>query len=141
MKPEKIIYTGRASAFGGRTGTVKSDDGALNIALTTPKELGGDGEFGINPEQMFAAGYAACFIGALKFVGVKQKITLPQEMEVMGEVGIGPIPAGFNIAVVLNISLPGLDKEFAEDLIKQAHQVCPYSNATRNNIEVTLNLI
>lgn len=141
MKPEKIIYTGRASALGGRAGSVKSDDGALNIELTTPKELGGDGKFGINPEQMFAAGYAACFIGALKFVGVQEKIKLPQDMQVVGEVGIGSIPTGFNIAVVLNVSLPGIDSLFAKELIEKAHVVCPYSNATRNNIDVTLNLI
>ena len=141
MKPEKIIYTGRASATGGREGLVKSDDGALNTELTTPKELGGDGKFGVNPEQMFAAGYSACFIGALKFVSGQEKIALPDTMKIVGEVGIGPIPTGFNIAVTLNISLPGLDKKAAESLIEKAHKVCPYSNATRGNIDVTLNLV
>jgi Ohr subfamily peroxiredoxin len=141
MKPEKIVYTGYATATGGREGWVKSDDGALDIPLTTPKELGGAGKFGVNPEQMFAAGYAACFIGALKFVCAKEKSTLPEQTSVSGEVGIGPISEGFNIAVTLNVELPGLSSDSAQALIEKAHKVCPYSNATRDNIDVTLNLV
>jgi osmotically inducible protein OsmC len=141
MKPEKIVYTAFAEGTGGREGWVKSDDGALDFALTTPKELGGAGKFGVNPEQMFAAGYAACFIGALKFVCQKEKKRLPENTEIAAEVGIGPTVEGFNIAVVLNIKLPGFERSAALQLIDKAHGVCPYSNATRGNIDVHLNLV
>ncbi len=141
MKPEKIVYTAKAQAVGGREGWVKSEDGALDFALTTPKELGGAGTFGINPEQMFAAGYAACFIGALKFVCAKEKSQLPEQTKVTGEVGIGPTPEGFNIEVALTIELPDMERTAALILIEKAHAVCPYSNATRDNIDVTLNLV
>ncbi|MEH6445896.1 MAG: organic hydroperoxide resistance protein [Oceanospirillaceae bacterium] len=141
MKPEKIVYTAFAEATGGREGWVKSNDGALDFALTTPKELGGAGKFGVNPEQMFAAGYAACFIGALKFVCQKEKLNLPESTEVSAEVGIGPTVEGFNIAVVLNVTLPGFERAAALQLIEKAHGVCPYSNATRGNIDVDLNLV
>ena len=141
QRPEKILYTAYAEATGGREGAVKSDDGALDIALTTPKELGGAGTFGVNPEQMFAAGYAACFIGALKVVSGQEKVKLPEGTRIAGEVGIGPITGGYNIAVTLNIDLPGLQAEVANDLIAKAHEVCPYSNATRGNVEVELKLV
>lgn len=145
MKPQKIVYTAKARAEGGREGWVKSDDGALDLALTTPKELGGEGKFGVNPEQMFAAGYAACFIGALKFVCAQEKQRLPSATQVSGEVGIGPISTqsaeGFNVEVTLNITLPELERTAALILIEKAHAVCPYSNATRGNIDVTLNLV
>ncbi|WP_020592161.1 organic hydroperoxide resistance protein [Kiloniella laminariae] len=140
MTPEKILYTARAEATGGREGHIKSDDGALDLALTTPKELGGAGKFGVNPEQMFAAGYAACFIGALKVVAGQEKITLPADTKIASEVGIGPITGGFGITASLSISLPGIEKAKAEDLIAKAHQVCPYSNATRGNVDVKLSL-
>ncbi|WP_085905365.1 organic hydroperoxide resistance protein [Kiloniella majae] len=141
QKLEKVVYTAYAEATGGREGTIKSDDGALDIVLTTPKELGGAGTFGVNPEQMFAGGYAACFIGALKVVAGQEKVKLPDATKIAGEVGIGPIPGGFNIAVVLNISLPGIEASVANNLIEKAHKVCPYSNATRGNVDVELKLV
>lgn len=138
-----ILYTAHTSATGGRTGTAKSDDGRLEITLSTPKELGGDGGAGTNPEQLFAAGYSACFIGALGFVAGRDKIKLPAEASINAEVGIGPREdgGGFGIAVTLNIALPGLDKPTAEALIAKADVVCPYSHATRGNIPVTLKLV
>lgn len=132
------VYTAFASATGGRTGTAASDDDRLTVTLSTPKELGGDGGAGTNPEQLFAAGYAACFIGAIKFVGMRDKIKVPDNARIDSSVGIGPIPNGFGIAVELRISLPGVTGEDADKLIAAAHVVCPYSNATRGNIDVTL---
>ena len=103
--------------------------------------MGGNGEKGTNPEELFAAGYSACFIGAMQFVGQRDKIAVPANVSVNGNVGIGPIPNGFGIEVELKISLPGMSREAAQDLINRAHIVCPYSNATRNNIDVTLTLV
>ncbi|WP_420429645.1 organic hydroperoxide resistance protein [Kordiimonas sp.] len=140
MKLEKTLYTAHATATGGREGTAKTDDGVLDLRLSTPKGLGGAGGDGTNPEQLFAAGYAACFIGAMKAVGGKTGIKVPADVSIASSVGIGPIPNGFGIEVELNISLPGLDSETAEKLVAAAHQVCPYSNATRGNVEVTLNI-
>jgi lipoyl-dependent peroxiredoxin len=141
MALEKVLYTARATSTGGREGTSKSSDGALEVRLSTPKELGGAGGPGTNPEQLFAAGYSACFIGALKAVSGKMKIAIPADTSIHAEVGIGPIPAGFGIQAKLDISLPGLDREVARKLIDAAHQVCPYSNATRGNIDVALSLV
>lgn len=141
MKLEKTLYTAHATATGGREGKAKSDDGALEVKLSTPKGLGGAGGDGTNPEQLFAAGYAACFIGAMKAVGGKIGVKVPDEVSISSNVGIGPISNGFGIEVEHNISLPGLDRETAEKLVAAAHQVCPYSNATRGNIEVTLNIV
>ncbi|MFC3031719.1 organic hydroperoxide resistance protein [Pseudoalteromonas fenneropenaei] len=134
-------YTAKATATGGREGSAKSDDGRLDVKLSTPKGLGGDDGQGTNPEQLFAAGYAACFIGALKFVAGQRKVALPKDIYINSEVAIGPIEGGFGIAAVLNISLSSLDKTVAQELVDAAHQVCPYSNATRGNISVTLNLL
>ena len=139
-KPEKIVYTAHASSTGGREGQTKSSDGFLDVKLVLPKEMGGSGG-GVNPEQLFAAGYSACFLGAMKFVAGQQKISLPAETKVEGAVGIGPIPEGFNIAVELSIHIPGMDHAAAESLVEKAHGVCPYSNATRGNIDVTLKVI
>ena len=139
-KPEKIVYTAHASSTGGRDGQTRSSDGFLDVKLVLPKEMGGAGG-GVNPEQLFAAGYSACFLGAMKFVAGQQKITLPAETKVEGAVGIGPIPTGFNIAVELSINIPGMDHPAAEALVEKAHVVCPYSNATRGNIDVTLKVI
>jgi len=136
----QVLYTANATATGGREGSAKSDDGRLNVTLSTPKGLGGDDGEGTNPEQLFAAGYAACFIGALKVVAGQAKIALPKETSINAEVSIGPIPAGFGIAVKLAISLPGLDKTQAQTLVEHAHQVCPYSNATRGNVDVELSI-
>jgi Ohr subfamily peroxiredoxin len=141
MALDKVLYTATATATGGRQGTASSSDGALNVTLSTPKELGGAGGPGTNPEQLFAAGYSACFIGALKHVAMMKKVSLPAEVSITTDVGIGPIPAGFGIQVSMNISVPGVDREVAQDLINTAHTVCPYSNATRGNIDVTLTLV
>jgi Ohr subfamily peroxiredoxin len=138
MSIEKILYTAHATSTGGREGTAKSSDGVLDVKLTTPKELGGNGATGTNPEQLFAAGYSACFIGAMKHVGMMQKTPLPADTSIKADVGIGPIPAGFGIQVAMTITIPGWEREAAEKLVAAAHQVCPYSNATRGNIDVTL---
>ncbi len=135
-----ILYTASATSTGGRDGRSIASDKALDVQLSTPKELGGAGGAGTNPEQLFAAGYSACFIGALKFVGAKEKIAVPADVSVTAQVGIGPIPTGFAVDVELTISLPGVDRAVAEDLIEKAHQVCPYSNATRGNVDVRLTL-
>lgn len=141
MTLDKVLYTAHATSTGGREGTSKSDDGVLDLKLTTPKEMGGNGATGTNPEQLFAAGYSACFIGAMKYVAMTQKITLPADTSIMADVGIGPIPAGFGIQVALHVKIPGMDRAAAEKLVEAAHGVCPYSNATRGNIEVTLNVV
>jgi len=141
MALDKVLYTAHATSTGGREGKSVSSDGALNVTLSTPKELGGAGGPGTNPEQLFAAGYSACFIGAMKAVAGKLKIALPADLSIAAEVGIGPIPAGFGIQATLNISLPGMERAAAEQLVAAAHQVCPYSNATRGNIDVTLNIV
>jgi Ohr subfamily peroxiredoxin len=138
MSIEKILYTATATATGGREGQAASSDGALAMKLSTPRELGGAGGDGTNPEQLFAAGYSACFLGALKFVAGKQKLALPADASVTGRVGIGQIPTGFGIQAELTISVPGLPREQLQALVEQAHVVCPYSNATRGNIDVSL---
>ena len=141
MSIEKVLYVAHAQATGGRDGRAVSSDKAVDIKLTTPRELGGAGGEGTNPEQLFAAGYSACFLGAMKFVGAREKIAVPANTTVNGSVGIGAIPTGFGIEVELKISLPGLDRAVAEDLVQKAHIVCPYSNATRGNIDVTLTIV
>lgn len=141
MSVPQILYTAQATATGGRDGRAVSSDQALDVKLTTPRELGGAGGEGTNPEQLFAAGYSACFIGAIRFVAGKEKIAVPADASIEGNVGIGPIPAGFGLQVELKISLPGVPREQAEALVQKAHQVCPYSNATRGNIDVTLTLV
>jgi Ohr subfamily peroxiredoxin len=141
MSLEKVLYRAHAKAIGGRDGRAVSSDNVLDVKLTTPRELGGAGGSGTNPEQLFAAGYSACFLGALKFVAARDKIALPANTSIEGSVGIGPIPAGFGIEVELKISLPDLAREQAEALVEKAHIVCPYSNATRNNIDVTLTIV
>ncbi|MEF7617349.1 organic hydroperoxide resistance protein [Aquincola sp. MAHUQ-54] len=142
MAIEKTLYTAHATSTGGRDGRSKSDDGKLEVKLAPPKEMGGNGD-GTNPEQLFAAGYSACFLGAMKFVAGQQKTTLPADASITADVGIGPLAGGkvgFGITAVLNISLPGWEQAKAQELVDAAHQVCPYSNATRGNIDVTLNV-
>ncbi len=144
MAIEKALYTATATATGGRAGTAKSSDGVLDLALTTPKELGGNGAVGTNPEQLFAAGYSACFIGAMKAVAGKQKIALPAEVSITSDVAIGPHankPGAFGIQVDMKISVPGMDRAQLEALVATAHEVCPYSNATRGNVDVTLTIV
>ena len=138
MKIDNILYTAHATSTGGREGGSKSSDGVLDVKLTTPKELGGNGATGTNPEQLFAAGYSACFLGAMKHVAMMEKITLPADTSIKADVGIGPIPAGFSIQVAMKITIPGMERAAAEKLVETAHGVCPYSNATRGNIDVTL---
>ncbi len=140
MQTIKALYTATATATGGRDGRAVSSDGILDVKLSTPRELGGAGGEATNPEQLFAAGYSACFIGAIKFVASQSKKQIPADASITGKVGIGKIPGGFGLEVELNINLPGLDQAEAEDLVAKAHQVCPYSNATRGNIEVRLNV-
>lgn len=132
------LYTAHARATGGREGTGSTDDGKVSVKLSTPKELGGAGGDGTNPEQLFGIGYAACFIGALKFVGGRDKVAVPADTSIDSSVGIGQIPGGFGLEVTLKISLPGVEADVADRLIAEAHKVCPYSNATRGNIDVTL---
>ncbi|MGN6741341.1 organic hydroperoxide resistance protein [Dyella sp. KULCS107] len=141
MSIENVLYRAHAQATGGRDGRAISSDNVLDVKLTTPKELGGAGGTGTNPEQLFAAGYSACFLGAMKFVAGQQKIVLPADTRIEGSVGIGPIPAGFGIEVALTISVPGMERSAAEALVAKAHEVCPYSNATRGNIDVTLTVV
>jgi len=138
----QVLYTASATSTGGRDGRSVSSDNQLDVKLTTPKELGGAGGAGTNPEQLFAAGYSACFIGALKFVAAASKTALSADLSIKADVGIGPNgKGGFGIQVALNISLPGMDRQLAEDLVNKAHEVCPYSNATRGNIEITLTIL
>jgi Ohr subfamily peroxiredoxin len=137
-----VLYTTSATATGGRDGEAATKDGAFKVKLSTPKELGGAGGTGNNPEQLFASGYSACFIGAMKFVAGQKKQPVPADTSVTATVGIGPrSEGGFGLAVSLDVSLPGMDKAAAQKLVEEAHQVCPYSNATRNNIDVKLNVV
>jgi len=140
MSLEKVVYRAHAKATGGRDGRAVSSDNILDVKLAVPREMGGAGG-GTNPEQLFAAGYSACFLGAMKFVANRDKLSIPADVSVDGAVGIGPLPTGFGIEVELKISLPGLPRDQAEELVQRAHIVCPYSNATRGNIDVTLTIV
>ena len=133
---EKVIYTAKAHTTGGRDGASRTDDGRLDIKLSSPGTAGS----GTNPEQLFAAGYSACFIGAMKAVAGKMKVTLPTDLAIDAEVDLGPTPGAYGIAARLNISLPGMDRAAAQALVDAAHKVCPYSNATRGNIDVQITL-
>ncbi|MEH5010307.1 organic hydroperoxide resistance protein [Phytobacter diazotrophicus] len=141
MSLEKVIYTAKAKATGGREGRATSSDGVLDVKLGLPKEMGGAGGEVTNPEQLFAAGYSACFLGAMKFVSGRDKIAIAKDAFIEAEVGIGPLLTGFGIEVKLNIHLEGMDAAEAKKLVDAAHIVCPYSNATRGNVDVTLNII
>ena len=138
----KAVYTAHGSATGGRDGKGRTDDGKVDVTLSVPKEMGGTGN-GTNPEQLFSVGYSACYLGALKFVAGKEKIKVSDDAKVSANVGIGERDdkQGFGITVALEVSLPGIDKAKAEDLVKKAHVVCPYSNATKGNIQVTTTLV
>ena len=143
MAIDKALYTAQATSTGGRTGNTESSDGRIKLQLSTPRELGGDGGLGTNPEQLFAAGYSACFIGAMKAVAARQKIRLPAEVSITADVSIGPMTGkagAFGIAVAMVVSVPGMDRAAVEALVAAAHQVCPYSNATRDNIDVALSV-
>ena len=141
MAIDKAVYTAHATSTGGRTGTTRSSDGKIDLQLSTPKELGGDSGPGTNPEQLFASGYSACFIGALKAVGARQKIAVPADTSIAASVSIGPMTGkagAFNIAVDRVVTIPGMARDAAEALVAAAHQVCPYSNATRGNVDVSI---
>ncbi|QCI92215.1 organic hydroperoxide resistance protein [Novosphingobium sp. EMRT-2] len=138
----KILYSTSATATGGRDGRSRIADGSLDVVLASPKELGGNGQ-GNNPEQLFAAGYAACFLGAMKFAATQDKSLprVPADATVTATVGIGPrADKGFGLAVSLEVSLPGVDRAAAEELVAEADTICPYSHATRGNIEVKLSV-
>jgi len=139
----QIAYRTKATVTGGRDGKAVTDDGKLNVKLITPKELGGPGGEATNPEQLFAAGYAACFLSAIKYVARNQKIAVPDSSAITASVGVGPRDdgKGFGLDVVLQVSLPGLERTQAEALVEQAHIVCPYSHATRGNINVALSVV
>jgi lipoyl-dependent peroxiredoxin len=139
----KVLYTAHGSATGGREGQGASSDHVLDVKLTTPKELGGNGATGTNPEQLFSVGYSACFLGALKFVAAQEKKKIPEDAKVSADVGIGPRDdgTGFGIEVTLNVHVPGMDKAEAEALVHKADVVCPYSHATRGNITKTLQVV
>jgi Ohr subfamily peroxiredoxin len=144
MAIDQALYTAHATSTGGRTGTTATDDQRLMTALSTPKALGGDDGVGTNPEQLFAAGYSACFIGAMKAVAGRQKISLPADVRITADVSIGPMtgkPGAFGVAVAMAISVPGMDPAAAQALVAAAHEVCPYSNATRGNIDVVLTVV
>jgi Ohr subfamily peroxiredoxin len=136
----QTLYTAIATSTGGRDGRAISSDNVLDVKLATPKELGGAGGAATNPEQLFAAGYSACFIGALKFVASQTKRKIPDDASITAHVGIGQIPGGFGLDIDLHISLPGLEQADAQSLVDAAHQVCPYSNATRGNVDVRLHV-
>jgi Ohr subfamily peroxiredoxin len=140
-EPINVLYTAHATAYGdGRNGHVTSSDDVLDVDLAVPKEMGGPGGELSNPEQLFAAGYAACFHSALKLVAARAKASA-EGSTVEASVGIGQQGAGFGLTVALAVALPDLDKAQALELVEQAHQVCPYSNATRGNIDVTLSVV
>jgi Ohr subfamily peroxiredoxin len=137
-----VLYTTQATATGGRDGEAATKDGSFKVKLSTPKELGGAGGPGNNPEQLFASGWSACYIGAMKFVGGQKKLPIPANTSVTATIGIGPrSEGGFGLTAVLDVNLPGMDKAAAKQLVEEADKVCPYSNATRNNIDVKLNVV
>jgi len=134
---DKVMYTARAHTTGGRDGAARSDDGRLDVKLSPPGQSGA----GTNPEQLFAAGYSACFMGAMKAVAGKVGVSVPADAAIDAEVDLGQIPNAYGIAVRLNVSLPGVDREKGQQLLDAAHQVCPYSNATRGNVDVKVSLV
>lgn len=138
MALSKVMYSTKVTVKGGRDGEALSEDGHLNVKLGMPKELGGQGGNVTNPEQLFGAGFAACFLGALKLVAGKKKIVIDKDPSILAEVSLGTLGQGLGLAVTLTVTLPGMDEKQAHELVEEAHKVCPYSNATRNNIDVTL---
>lgn len=140
MTPDKILYETAVTATGGRDGKAASDDGLLAVSLAVPKALGGGGG-ATNPEQLFAAGYAACFLGAVKLVARQKKVALTDDASITAKVGMGPVAVGYALTVELKASLPGVDKALAEEIVHGAHERCPYSNATRGNVPVVLTVV
>ena len=139
--PVNVIYKTNATATGGRDGSARSDDGSVDVKLVVPKEMGGPGGVGANPEKLFAAGYSACFLGAMKAVSGKEGVSVPQDAAVTATIGFGPrSEGGYGITADLSVSLPGVERADAERLVAAAHEVCPYSNATRGNVDVGLSV-
>jgi Ohr subfamily peroxiredoxin len=134
---DKVLYTGKTHTTGGRDGAARSSDGRLEVKLSSPGTSGG----GTNPEQLFAAGWSACFMSAVALAASQQKISLPADRAIDAEVDLGTNDGGYVLRARLNVSLPGLDREIAQALVDAAHQTCPYSKATRGNIEVSINLV
>jgi len=135
----KILYTAESHVDGGRDGHARSSDGKLDIDLSVPESLGGKGGPGTNPEQLFAAGYGACFLGAVTVAAQRKRLEVPEGMSVDARVGLGTQPGGaYNVEVELTVSLPGIDRELALEIVRAAHETCPYSNATRGNVDVKL---
>ena len=136
---DKVVYTAHAHTTGGRDGRSVTDDKLLEVKLAVPTAMGGDGK-GTNPEQLFAAGYSACFMGALKHVASQKKMKVSADASIDASVAIGPITSGFGLAVKMVVNLPGVEHDVAKELVDAAHQICPYSNATRGNIIVDLSV-
>lgn len=134
---EKVLYTGKTHTTGGRDGASRSDDGRLDVKLSSP----GSSRPGTNPEQLFAAGWSACFIGAIGLAAGQMKVALPADLAVDTEVDLRNRDGGYFLQARLNVSLPGVDADAARQLVDAAHQTCPYSKATRGNIDVTINLV
>jgi lipoyl-dependent peroxiredoxin len=134
---DKVLYTAKTHVTGGRDGDGRSDDGKLEVRLSPPAQGGP----GTNPEQLFGVGYSACFMGAMKAVAPKVGVQVPNDAAIDAEVDLGPTSLGYGVSVRMDIKLPGLDREKAQKLVEEAHKVCPYSNATRNNIAVKLNIV
>lgn len=134
---EKVLYTAKTHTTGGRDGSARSSDGHLEVKLTSPGATGD----GTNPEQLFAAGWSACFLSALQLVAAKQKVTLPADRSIDAEVDLGTTDGGYLLRARLNVSLPGLERDLAQSLVEAAHQVCPYSKATRGNIDVVVSVV
>jgi lipoyl-dependent peroxiredoxin len=144
MAIDTALYTATCTSTGGRAGTTKSSDGRISLNLSTPKGLGGDDGPGTNPEQLFASGYAACFIGALQLVAGQKKVAIAGPISNTAEVGIGPMtgkPGAFTVTVVMKVNIPGVERATAEALVAAAHEVCPYSNATRGNLDVKISVV
>lgn len=140
MPFEKALYTAEMISTGGRDGIANRPDGSFPLKLTVPTAIGGPAGEGTNPEELFAAGYSACFIGALKVAGRQDRVAVPDDVQVAAKVSLGKIDTGYGLAVELVVHLPGLDRDVAQALVEKAHHTCPYSNATRGNIDVTLTL-
>jgi Ohr subfamily peroxiredoxin len=137
--PVNVIYKTSATATGGRDGSTRSDDGSVDVKLVVPKEMGGPGGEGANPEKLFAAGYSACFLGAMKAMSGKVGVPVPADATVSAQIGFGPrSEGGYGITADLTIAMPGVERADAERLVHAAHEVCPYSNATRGNVDVGL---
>ena len=136
-----VLYRTSARATGGRDGKASTLDGSFEVALAIPKELGGPGGAGNNPEQLFAAGYAACFLNGMKVIARESRLSFPSDASVTSTIGLGPrTEGGFGLTATMAVSIPGMDRQKAEDLIRKTDSVCPYSNAVRDNVAVTFTL-